>query len=131
MHENEEMHLGRSCIDIAKCDTKALAFIRRANKIHNDNFVHHLKIACRNDEMIIMIVMHTETKLMNLYGLSFGILFLFIFVVFFSTQRHVAMYVEVRPELIFISNNILSMGLLLRHKMPHDDYDDDGDGNGV
>lgn len=83
-----EMHSGWSCIDIAKCDIKALSIIRQAKKIHNDNFVHWViwrsverhcasleKIACRNDEMIIMIVMHTETKLMNLYGLSFGISF--------------------------------------------------------
>lgn len=40
------------------------------------------------------------------------------------------MNVKVRPELIFISNNILSIALLLGLKMPHDDYDD-GDGSGV
>lgn len=36
------------------------------------NITHHPMKIRRNDEMI-MIVMHTETELMNLYGLSFGI----------------------------------------------------------
>lgn len=51
------------------------------------------KSPSRNDEMIIiMIVMHTETKLMNLYGLSFRILF-YLFIYSFVFFSHYTMYV--------------------------------------